>query len=112
MSVVIGIISFVGILFLLRGHLYGLILGMLLLGNSVNLTIFNASKPQVAKPSFVSEGGVSPASSNDPLSQALVLTAIVIGFALLTYLVALVEKLTMGEKVQHLDEMCEEAQGE
>lgn len=65
-----------GVYLLLGNHYWEVILGIALLSNGVNLLLIESSLPQTL--------GV------DPLPQALILTAIVIGFALLSFMVAFV----------------------
>lgn len=86
------VLIFLGLLFLLRGSFVGIAFGLILLGNGINLTIFAGSKPRLGMFAFV-DSGAATSLSNDPVPQALVLTAIVIGFALLGFVVALIRKV-------------------
>ena len=93
MILCVSLLVFAGLLMMQRRSFLHIILGLILLGNGVNLSIFVASNPDVGLFAFVGADGSIP-YSNDPLPQALVLTAIVIGFALTAFLVALVKKLS------------------
>ncbi len=75
---------------MLSGHLLRFLLGLLLLSNAVNLAIFAAGRltPGVA-PLLGDDGGVPPVPMADALPQALLLTAIVIGFGLFAFALAL-----------------------
>jgi multicomponent K+:H+ antiporter subunit C len=66
-----------GIYLMLRGRTFPVVLGLTLLGYAVNVFIFAMGRLWVGMPPIL--GGARPAA--DPLPQALVLTAIVIGFA-------------------------------
>ncbi|OPB30348.1 Na+/H+ antiporter subunit C [Bartonella sp. WD12.1] len=82
LSLGIGIFIGSGIWLLLRPRTFQVILGLSLLSYGVNLFIFSMSRPRnnavpIVDPSVV----INPANYVDPLPQALVLTAIVIGFA-------------------------------
>ncbi|AQX20537.1 Na+/H+ antiporter subunit C [Bartonella sp. WD16.2] len=82
LSLGIGIFIGSGIWLLLRPRTFQVILGLSLLSYGVNLFIFSMSRPRnnaapIVDPSIV----INPANYVDPLPQALVLTAIVIGFA-------------------------------
>ena len=73
----IGWVVAVGIYLLLRGRSFSVVLGLSLIGYAVNVFIFTMGRLwSAAPPILVGDGAVA-----DPLPQALVLTAIVIGFA-------------------------------
>ncbi|MDO4681907.1 MAG: NADH-quinone oxidoreductase subunit K [Lautropia sp.] len=59
------------------------VIGLMLLGNGVNLLLLSSGRLGSSEPAVI-EGGMTAlsASAANPLPQALVLTAIVIGFAL------------------------------
>lgn len=72
-----------GVWLLLRPRTYQVIVGMSLLSYAVNLFIFGMGRLAVGAPPLVEAGAtVDPALFDDPLPQALVLTAIVINFAM------------------------------
>jgi multicomponent Na+:H+ antiporter subunit C len=74
---------------ILSRHLVRLLLGLSLLTTAVNLVIFQAGRIRSAQPPLIREGADRLHESADPLPQALVLTAIVIGFALTVVLASL-----------------------
>jgi multicomponent Na+:H+ antiporter subunit C len=66
------------------------LLGIIVLGNGVNLLIFVAGRLTRATPPIVPAGEMMPIGTfANPLPQALVLTAIVIGFAMFAFLIVL-----------------------
>lgn len=73
----IGWVTACGIYLLLRARTFPVVLGLTLLGYAVNVFIFAMGRIWVGMPPIVD--GSRP--NADPLPQALVLTAIVIGFA-------------------------------
>jgi multicomponent K+:H+ antiporter subunit C len=73
----IGWTTACGIYLMLRGRTFPVVLGLTLLGYAVNVFIFAMGRLWVGMPPILD--GRHPAA--DPLPQALVLTAIVIGFA-------------------------------
>lgn len=82
--VLVGVLFAVGTYLLMERSLTRIALGIGVLGNGVNvLLVIVGSRPGRAP--IVNAGG----DMTDPLPQALVLTAIVIGFALLAFLLAL-----------------------
>jgi multicomponent Na+:H+ antiporter subunit C len=83
-----------GIYLMLRRRLAQLIIGLGLLSNGTNLLIFTAGGLTRAQPPLVpatAERLVPPYA--DPVPQALVLTAIVIGFGLLAFSLVLAHRV-------------------
>lgn len=81
LAVAIGIVFGSGVWLILRPRTFQLICGLLLMSYAVNLFIFAMGRLSVDKPPITPATPVDPAQFADPLPQALVLTAIVIGFA-------------------------------
>jgi multicomponent K+:H+ antiporter subunit C len=82
LSIGIGVLVSSGVWLLLRPRTYQVIIGLALLSYAVNLFIFSMGRLRVdAPPVLPGAQDVDPAAFADPLPQALVLTAIVIGFA-------------------------------
>ncbi len=79
-----------GAMLALSRDLFRLIVGLAVLGSAANLVVFMAARPGTLVPPLIeaSAGALAPAAA-DPLPQALVLTAIVIGFALLCFALVL-----------------------
>ncbi len=79
----IGVLTSAGVYLLLRTRSFDVILGLTLLSYATNLLIFSAGRLVGGRPPVLLEG-VAPtlAAHADPLPQALVLTAIVIAFAM------------------------------
>ncbi len=92
----VGVVYGVSLLLLLRGSLWQLLVGLALLSHGAHLLIFTGGGLVTGAPPLAAEGALAPAAgSADPLPQALVLTAIVIAFAVLAF--ALVLGLRAGE---------------
>ncbi|BCP52036.1 Na+/H+ antiporter subunit C [Kaistia sp. 32K] len=82
LAIGIGVLIGSGVWLLFRPRTYQLIIGLSLIAYGVNLFIFSMGRLKVAAPPVLSSAGaVNPADYADPIPQALVLTAIVIGFA-------------------------------
>lgn len=82
LSIAIGVLTGSGVWLLLRPRTYQVIIGLALLSYAVNLFIFSMGRLRVgAAPILDGSAAVNPADYADPVPQALVLTAIVIGFA-------------------------------
>lgn len=75
-----------GIYLMLDKNLIRFIFGLALGSNAVNLLIFAAGRPHTSHPPLIPQGSAVPATTvANSLPQALILTAIVIGFALLVF---------------------------
>lgn len=80
-----------GVWLLLARDLFRLVIGLAILGNATNLVVFSSGRPGSLLPPIIAAGETSlPSGAANPLPQALVLTAIVIGFALLCFALVLV----------------------
>ncbi|MGN5519875.1 Na+/H+ antiporter subunit C [Halopseudomonas sp. Lyrl_26] len=80
-AIAIGVLFASGVWLILRPRTFQVIIGLLLISYAVNLFIFIMGRLWVNKPPLTLEKTVDPALFADPVPQALVLTAIVIGFA-------------------------------
>ena len=82
LSAAIGVLGGAGVYLLLRPRTFQVIMGLSLLSYAVNLFIFAMGRLRIdAMPLIDPVRGNDPALYTDPVPQALVLTAIVIGFA-------------------------------
>src|SRR5690606_37643414 len=82
MAIAIGVLTASGVWLLLRPRTYQVIMGLSLMGYAVNLFIFCMGRLAIDKEPIIVEGVAQNLMHyTDPLPQALVLTAIVIGFA-------------------------------
>lgn len=102
-AVALGVLSASGVYLLLRGHTFPVVLGLTLLSYAVNLFLFAMGRLT---------GGVAvigqSANPADPLPQALVLTAIVIGFAMTAFLVVLALRGLAEQGNDHVDGQSDE----
>ena len=85
-AILVGIIVAASIYLILDRHLIRFIFGLVLAGNAVNLMIFTVGRLENRRPPLIPDQ-VSAVTSPfaNALPQALILTAIVIGFALLSF---------------------------
>ncbi|MCL2716453.1 MAG: Na+/H+ antiporter subunit C [Alphaproteobacteria bacterium] len=77
----IGVFAGCGVWLILRPRTFQVIIGLSLLSYAVNLFIVAMGRVHERAPILASTSANDPAHYVDPLPQALVLTAIVIGFA-------------------------------
>lgn len=90
---------------ILSRHLVRLLLGLSLLTTATNIITFQAGRIRSAAPPLIDEGAKTLGASADPLPQALVLTAIVIGFALTLVLATLSLRAWRGERTLDASQM-------
>ena len=88
-AMAIGTVTGVGVYLALSRDLLRCVIGLALLGNGINLLLFAAGRLNGSAPPVIGAGEVALAAAANPLPQALVLTAIVISFALLCFSLAL-----------------------
>ncbi len=82
LAIAIGVLAASGIWLLLRPRTYQVIIGLSLLSYAVNLFIFAMGRVRIGAPPILNAGEAGDLLRYaDPVPQALVLTAIVIGFA-------------------------------
>jgi multicomponent K+:H+ antiporter subunit C len=86
LSLAVGLTFACGVWLVLRPRTFSVVLGLTLLGYAVNLLILLSGRLGATSPPIALKGASGLA---DPLPQALVLTAIVIGFGMTAYLLAL-----------------------
>lgn len=80
-AIAIGVLFGSGIWLILRPRTFQVITGLLLMSYAVNLFIFAMGRLAVDRAPITPTPDIDPSWYADPLPQALVLTAIVIGFA-------------------------------
>ncbi len=97
--IVVGVLTACGVFLMLKRHILHFLFGMMLVSNAINLTIFVAGRLTRGKPPIIAADALLPvAGFANPLPQALILTAIVIGFGLLIFTLLLAARaiLTLG----------------
>lgn len=87
LAATVAVLYAVGVYLLLQRTLSRIVMGLALLGHGANLLLLMAGGDP-GEPPLVGAGGL-PADAADPLPQALALTAIVITFGVLAFLLAL-----------------------
>jgi len=86
----IAVLAGCSLYLILSRHIVRVLLGVTMLSAAINLVIFFAGRIVTNTPAVIRAGESSlPADAANPLPQALVLTAIVIGFSLTAFFAAL-----------------------
>jgi multicomponent K+:H+ antiporter subunit C len=98
-AITLGILSASGVYLLLRARVFPVVMGLTLISYAVNLFLFGMGRLGTGIPAVLG----NHLEYADPLPQALVLTAIVIGFAMTAFVVVLALR-GMGElRTDHVD---------
>lgn len=100
MATAIGVLVACGIYLLLRARTFPVILGISLLSYATNMFLLAMGKLTDAAPPIVRHGVTEYV---DPLPQALVLTAIVIGFGMASFLAVLALRASVTTGTDHVD---------
>jgi multicomponent K+:H+ antiporter subunit C len=99
-----GLLAGAGVWLLLRPRTFDVILGLTLLSYAVNFFIFCMSRPAAGRPPILTPERLPTLSAYaDPLPQALVLTAIVIGFGMTALLLAIAIRSHDAGRSDHVD---------
>lgn len=94
-SIVVGAMLGFGIYLMMERHIVRFIFGLMIVSNAVNLGIFVGGRLSRGAPPLIPKGAETLTSEfANPLPQALILTAIVIGFGLLLFTMALAYRIS------------------
>lgn len=97
---IIGVLTACGVYLILRGRTFPVVLGLTFLSYAVNLFLFAMGRLVIGRPPVIAEAAPGYA---DPLPQALVLTAIVIGFGMTAFVIMLALKARAELGNDHVD---------
>ncbi|MBS8240987.1 Na+/H+ antiporter subunit C [Marinobacter lipolyticus] len=98
-ALAIGALTASGVYLLLRARTFPVVVGLTLLSYGVNLFLFSSGRLVTGGQPIIG----STAGYSDPLPQALVLTAIVIGFAMTAFVVVLALRNLADHEDDHVD---------
>lgn len=101
-----GLFIAAGVYLLLSRALIRMLLGLSLLGNGVNLVLLVSGRlGRIVPPIAVGDAVAPVAGAANPLPQALILTAIVIGFAMFAFLLVLIYRAYQSLDADDSDRM-------
>ncbi|MCJ9722848.1 Na+/H+ antiporter subunit C [Agrobacterium sp. SHOUNA12C] len=102
----VGLFFAVAIYLMLSGFSIRIMLGIAILGNAVNLLLFTAGRVTREVPPIIPAGADTlSVDAANPLPQALILTAIVISFSFLAFLLVLTYRVYQDLKTDNTGEM-------
>ncbi len=99
-AVSVGFLVGSGVYLLLRARSFALVLGLTLISYGVNLFLFASGRLVSDRAPLLTAGVLE---YPDPLPQALVLTAIVIGFGMTAFLIVLALRVYADTGTDHVD---------
>ncbi len=85
LAIGVGALFATGVYMILRSNLIRILIGVILLSNSVNLLVLTVGRLSREHPPLIDATAHELETFANPLPQALILTAIVIGFGLLAF---------------------------
>ena len=103
LSLLVGVLMSVSVWMLLSRNLVKFLFGLVLISNVANIIIFKVGGLTVGAPALITDGGSAEYANSLP--QALVLTAIVIGFGLVSFTLVLAHKAYQAIGTLNVDEM-------
>jgi multicomponent Na+:H+ antiporter subunit C len=106
MALIVGVLYGTGLYLMMRRSIVKLIIGLAVLSHGANLLIFLMGGLTRSRPPIMPSGEkyiTMPYA--DPLPQALILTAIVIGFGVLAFAVVLIRRVNRSLGTDDLDQL-------
>lgn len=107
-AISVGVLVMTGVFLLLRARTFPVVLGLTMLSYAVNLLLLASGRLKVNAAAVLGQS----ADYTDPLPQALVLTAIVIGFAMTAFVVILAIRGRADLGNDHVDGKVPDSPGE
>ncbi|SDF24288.1 Na+/H+ antiporter subunit C [Phytopseudomonas seleniipraecipitans] len=98
-AITLGVLTSSGVYLLMRARIYPVVMGLTLISYAVNLFLFGMGRLGTGVPAVIGKSS----EYGDPLPQALVLTAIVIGFAMTAFVVVLSLRALGELSTDHVD---------
>ena len=101
--ILIGALTSCGVYLLLERNLTRMLLGLLLIGNGINVLILTVAGPS-GNPPIRGRTSAGETTTADPLAQGMILTAIVISMGLAAFVLALTYRsyrLTTAEDIEN-----------
>ena len=98
-ALTLGVLTAAGVYLLMRARVYPVVMGLTLISYAVNLFLFAMGRLGTGVPAVIGKS----VEHGDPLPQALVLTAIVIGFAMTAFVVVWSLRALGELRTDHVD---------
>jgi multicomponent Na+:H+ antiporter subunit C len=110
-AILVGVLFTCATYLILQRSFVKALFGLIILSNAANLVVLSVSGDPRGKEAPIAESGA--VLMVDPLPQALILTAIVIGFGLIAYGIVLMYRIFLDHKTTNAADLyAEELEGE
>ena len=109
LATVAGVLYATGLYLMLRRRLAQLIIGLGLLSNGANILILSAAGVTRSEPPLITDPQMPADQFADPVPQALILTAIVIGFGVLAFALVLARRVHQSGGSDDIDTLVPES---
>ncbi len=107
LALLAGLLVAAGAYLMMSGKLLPYLFGLTMISNAANLLIFASGRLTYAAPPLVAEGEHTLENAANAIPQALILTAIVIGFGLLVFALALTYRSYYAFRTLEMDDIRE-----
>lgn len=105
-ALLVGLLMASGAYLILQKSLVRVVIGVSIISNAVNLVLFSAGKfSDAPAPIIDATKNTMEGRFADPLPQALILTAIVIGFGVIAFLLVLCKQAFFNLNTDNVDDM-------
>lgn len=106
LSILVGLLYAAGLYMLLNKGMTKMIIGIMVLGYASNMFIFIVARLTRGLPAFIKSGdSVMMSDYADPVPQAFILTAIVIGFGIQAFAIVLLRQVYKQTGTDNMDEL-------
>ena len=106
LSIIVGLLYAAGFYMMLNKGMTKMIIGIMVLGYASNLFIFVVARLTRGLPALIKSGNsVMMSEYADPIPQAFILTAIVIGFGIQAFAIVLLRKVYKKTGTDNMDEL-------
>jgi multicomponent Na+:H+ antiporter subunit C len=107
LAILTGLLVAAGAYLMMSGKTVPYLFGLTMISNAANILIFTAGRLTFGEPPLVKEGDKTVVGAANALPQALILTAIVIGFVLLVFALTLAYRSYYRLRTIEMDDMRE-----
>ncbi len=105
LSILTGLLFAAGVYLILHRDFTKLVMGIVIIGNATAIFIFVAGRIVRQSAPFLDEKGSVPEAFADPVPQALILTALVIGFGIQAFALLLFKKVYDIPDIEEVDDL-------
>ncbi len=105
LSILTGLLFTASVYLLLHRDFMKMVIGIVMMGNATVLFIFVAARVLRDRAPFIDEDGTVPDTFSDPVPQALILTALVIGFGIQAFALVLFKKVHEVPELDQIDDL-------